>query len=289
MDSFQAFDLAASAFQKRQQGILAIPTTYLGLNSGPQPGILTAIVVGAVGGFLLIIGIIYSLVAFGGGAFRRRRTVVTEEVVDHRGSSNRPRRSRVNEEDVFVERRTSRRPGSARVRETSRGDVEGDVSVWACRCRSQMLTLRVTYPFHQGQPLQLTVWVVLSLYMPFTAQATKHRSARCCSSKVARSVHKIDYDAAHSRLSAFGLFCSQAQSIASPIRTGTPVARARLLCSDLSRLRDSVYYIYICQPRLLVVCLFTLLVRPYAGCRPGRFVEQSVRLPKPPAPRALGG
>ncbi|KAJ9603630.1 hypothetical protein H2200_011816 [Cladophialophora chaetospira] len=118
MESFQAFDLAAAdalALHKRQQGILAIPTTYLGLNSGPKPGILTAIVVGAVGGFLLIMGLIYSAVAFGGGAFRRRR-VVREEVVEHRSSSGRPRRSRVYEEDTFERRTTSRRPGSTRAR-----------------------------------------------------------------------------------------------------------------------------------------------------------------------------
>jgi hypothetical protein len=131
MDSFQAFEFAAaggSALTKRQQGILAIPTTYLGLNSGPSPGILTAIVVGAVGGFLLIVYLIYAIVTFGGAVFNRRTTVVEEDVVHHRASSSaRPRRSRAYQEEEFVERRSSRRPTS-RVRETSRGDVEGEVS-----------------------------------------------------------------------------------------------------------------------------------------------------------------
>ncbi|ETI24978.1 hypothetical protein G647_04348 [Cladophialophora carrionii CBS 160.54] len=134
MDSFQAFDFAASgaaALAKRQRGILAIPTTYLGLNSGPSPGILTAIVVGAVGGFLLIVYVIYAIATFGSGVFSRKTTVVEEDVVHHRASSSgRRRRSRGYQEEVFVERRTSRRPASSRIRETSRGDVEGeDISI----------------------------------------------------------------------------------------------------------------------------------------------------------------
>lgn len=134
MDSFKAFELAgglsAATVRKRQQGILAIPTTYLGLNSGPQPGILVAIVVGTIAGFLLIVYLIYAIANFGGVFFNRRRTVVREEVVEHRSTSSRRRRPRVYEEDVFVERRTSRRPASTRVRETSRGDVEGEVCIY---------------------------------------------------------------------------------------------------------------------------------------------------------------
>ncbi|EXJ60195.1 hypothetical protein A1O7_04347 [Cladophialophora yegresii CBS 114405] len=135
MDSFHAFDIAATGapgLAKRQQGILAIPTTYLGLNSGPSPGILVAIVVGAIAGFLLIISAIYAIATFGGGAFNRKTTVVEEDVVHHRASSSGRRHSRRGyQDDVYVERRTSRRPASSRiVRETSRGDVEGeDISI----------------------------------------------------------------------------------------------------------------------------------------------------------------
>jgi hypothetical protein len=117
MDSFQAFGLAseisAATIQKRQRGILAIPTTYLGLNSGPQPGVLVGIVLGAVFGFLLIVYLIYAIASFGGGYFRRT-TVVEEEVVRRRSTSPRRRRRRVYEEEdvveVIEERRSSRRP-----------------------------------------------------------------------------------------------------------------------------------------------------------------------------------
>jgi hypothetical protein len=117
MDGFQAFELAAkrsaSTIQKRQTGILAIPTTYLGLNSGPAPGILVAIVLGTVAGFLLICYLIYVIATFGGGIFNRRTTVV-EEVVERRSSpSSRRRRSSRYEEDVIIRERrsTSRRSG----------------------------------------------------------------------------------------------------------------------------------------------------------------------------------
>ena len=133
MDSFKVFELAdslsAATIHKRQQGVLAIPTTYLGLNSGPQPGILVGIVLGAIVGFLIIVYLIYAIANFGAGIFTRRRTVVEEEVIERRSSGSRRRPTRVYEEDIVIERRASRRPGSTRVRETVRGDVEGDVRV----------------------------------------------------------------------------------------------------------------------------------------------------------------
>nr|KAK5449165.1 hypothetical protein LTR18_002254 [Exophiala xenobiotica] len=107
---------------KRQQNvILAIPTTYAGLNSGPAPGALVGIVLGSIAGFILILYIILS--AFRFGAFgNNRQTVVEEEVVRHsyrRASRSRsramteashhhspPRRERVTrqrEETVVVE------------------------------------------------------------------------------------------------------------------------------------------------------------------------------------------
>ncbi|OAL36370.1 hypothetical protein AYO20_04266 [Fonsecaea nubica] len=75
--------------EKRQSAVLAIPTTYAGLNSGPAPGALVGIVLGSVGGFILILYIILSLFRFsgwgGGGA------VVAEEVIRHH--RRRPSRS----------------------------------------------------------------------------------------------------------------------------------------------------------------------------------------------------
>ncbi len=78
---------------KRQQNvILAIPTTYAGLNSGPAPGALVGIVLGSIAGFILILYIILS--AFRFGAFGNRQTVVEEEVVRHHHHQTRRSRSR---------------------------------------------------------------------------------------------------------------------------------------------------------------------------------------------------
>ncbi|KIW93889.1 uncharacterized protein Z519_05204 [Cladophialophora bantiana CBS 173.52] len=74
---------------KRQNAILAIPTTYAGLNSGPAPGALVGIVLGSVGGFILVLYIILSafrLSGWGGG-----REVVQEEIIRHH--RRRPSRS----------------------------------------------------------------------------------------------------------------------------------------------------------------------------------------------------
>ena len=134
MDSFQAFELsskkAASALTKRQQPVLAIPTTYLGLNAGPKPALLVGIVLGSIVGFLLIMYLIYAIANFGGGFLNRRRTVVEETIVQHKGSSPGRRRRRVYEEDVFAERSSSRRTGrQTRTHETTRGPVEADVCI----------------------------------------------------------------------------------------------------------------------------------------------------------------
>ncbi|KIW23906.1 uncharacterized protein PV07_12068 [Cladophialophora immunda] len=79
----------STGLEKRQNAVLAIPTTYAGLNSGPAPGALVGIVLGSVGGFILILYIILSLFrlsGWGGG-----REVVTEEVIRHH--RRRPSRS----------------------------------------------------------------------------------------------------------------------------------------------------------------------------------------------------
>ncbi|EXJ73700.1 uncharacterized protein A1O5_03462 [Cladophialophora psammophila CBS 110553] len=122
MDSFQVYepggDLGASALTKRQ-AILAIPTTYQGLNSGPKPGTIAAIVLGSVGGFLLIIYLIWAAVNYG-NVFGNRRGVVEEEVIRrHRPRSSR-RGTTVVEETIEVDRRSSvRRRGASSVREAA--------------------------------------------------------------------------------------------------------------------------------------------------------------------------
>ncbi|KIY03188.1 uncharacterized protein Z520_01655 [Fonsecaea multimorphosa CBS 102226] len=120
MDSFQVYKPGASALTKRQQAILAIPTTYLGLNSGPKPGTVAAIVLGSVGGFLLIIYLIWAALNYGNVFGFNRRGVVEEEVIRRR----RPRGTVV-EETIEVDRRSSaRRRGTSSMRE-----VEEDVTV----------------------------------------------------------------------------------------------------------------------------------------------------------------
>lgn len=141
MDSFQAFGLAGDvgasgpSLHKRQQAILAIPSTYLGLNSGPKPGALVGIVLGSVAGFLLICYLIWAIANFGGNVFTRNQTVVEEEIVRH-SSSSRRRRPRTYEEDDVVEVIEEHSGGRRRrerlsTRETVRGDVEGDVRLCA--------------------------------------------------------------------------------------------------------------------------------------------------------------
>ena len=74
---------------KRQTQILAIPTTYAGLNSGPPPGTVAGIVLGSVAGFLLILWLIYTCTQLGGGfvpfssfgGYGRREEFVEEEVI----------------------------------------------------------------------------------------------------------------------------------------------------------------------------------------------------------------
>ncbi|KIV79718.1 hypothetical protein PV11_07264 [Exophiala sideris] len=115
-------DSISQSLDKRQNVILAIPTTYAGLNSGPAPGALVGIVLGSIAGFILLLYVILSafrLLGFqrGGGA------VVEEEIIRHRRRSRsrsramteasgpprsppRPRRERVvREETVVVEER----------------------------------------------------------------------------------------------------------------------------------------------------------------------------------------
>jgi hypothetical protein len=73
---------------KRQTQILAIPTTYEGLNSGPQPGTVVGIVLGSVAGFLLILWLIYTCGNLGDGfdifSGWGRQTIVEEEIIHER-------------------------------------------------------------------------------------------------------------------------------------------------------------------------------------------------------------
>jgi hypothetical protein len=74
---------------KRQIEIVAIPTTYNGLHSGPPPGTVVGIVLGSVAGFLLIIWLLYTCTLLGGNTFSfpwggRGDGIVEEEVIRRR-------------------------------------------------------------------------------------------------------------------------------------------------------------------------------------------------------------
>lgn len=112
---------------RRQTQILAIPTTYQGLNAGPQPGTVVGIVLGSVAGFLLILWLIYTCASLGGNSFNlpwgggggRDTTIIEEEVIHRRSRSPRPSRSRSRSETIEVAstHRSPSRRGSSR-RET---------------------------------------------------------------------------------------------------------------------------------------------------------------------------
>lgn len=83
-------DAAPALLHRRQQNMVAIPTIYAGLNSGPAPGAVVGIVLGSVAGFLIIVWLLVSSMSNGGG------NVVAgeEEIVVRRRSRSRSPRSR---------------------------------------------------------------------------------------------------------------------------------------------------------------------------------------------------
>jgi hypothetical protein len=89
---------APISIPKRQTQILAIPTTYAGLNDGPAPGSVAGIVIGAVGGFLLVLWLLYTCFNMRGGLGRGE--VVEEEIIRRRSRS--PRRSRSHSETIEI-------------------------------------------------------------------------------------------------------------------------------------------------------------------------------------------
>lgn len=150
MDTFKAFErhqpegyLPFSPLVKRQQPILALPTTYEGINDGPKPGIIVAIILGSIAGFLLVFWLFLLCLRFGGrpfGLFSGDRTVVEEEIV-HRTRPARHRSRSPRTEAIYVqEQRSRRRTTQLRTHETTRGDVEGEVSVIAGAALRILLT-----------------------------------------------------------------------------------------------------------------------------------------------------
>ncbi|KAK0101871.1 hypothetical protein ONS95_001318 [Cadophora gregata] len=82
--------------QVRQSTSGIIPTTYGNINDGPAPGTVVGIVLGSVGGFLLILWLIYTCMQFGSVS---SRSSYTESIViaparrkSHHGSTTHARR-----------------------------------------------------------------------------------------------------------------------------------------------------------------------------------------------------
>lgn len=94
------------AVLKRQQNPEIIPTTYGSINSGPAPGTVVGIVLGSVGGFLLVLWLIYTCAQFGnpGGS---GSSYTESVVVRERRKSHGSRSSRRMSETVEVRRERS--------------------------------------------------------------------------------------------------------------------------------------------------------------------------------------
>ena len=94
--------LKYSPLARRQIAVLAIPTTYTGLNTDPQPGTVVGIVLGSVAGFLLLIWVMYTCfgvdIPFPGWG---NRVIVEEEVIRRRSTSH--HRSSSRHETVVLE------------------------------------------------------------------------------------------------------------------------------------------------------------------------------------------
>ena len=90
-----------------------IPAYYATLNNSPQPpGVVAGIVFGAVGGFLLLLWLIYTCVTFGQNTWGRSSVVDEDITVRRRSDRSRSSRhsrhtSRTRSETIEVERRRS--------------------------------------------------------------------------------------------------------------------------------------------------------------------------------------
>lgn len=121
--------------RQQQNGIVPIPTVYQGLDSGPAPGAVVGIVLGAVLGFIFLIWLLWIL--SNGSTFIRTNRDEEEDVVvsrqrrqrssEHRRSRrtemsqrNSPRRDRVYRQERITRDfpPQARSPGTSRVRDS---------------------------------------------------------------------------------------------------------------------------------------------------------------------------
>ena len=113
--TIQPLTRSLTSLVRRQTIPPLIPATYAGLHSGPQPGTVVGIVLGSVGGFLLLLWLIYTCITF--GTSRGVSTYEEETVVRRRSRSPRssrrspsrhaPSRSRSRSEVIEVSRHRS--------------------------------------------------------------------------------------------------------------------------------------------------------------------------------------
>lgn len=105
-----------------------LPTTYSGIDAGPPPGTVVGIVLGSVGGFLLLLWLIYT--CFGMDSYQS--AVYEEEIVRRRSHSPRRTASRSRSEVIEVSRHRSPQRREVRretviVEETRRAPPEDDI------------------------------------------------------------------------------------------------------------------------------------------------------------------
>ena len=101
-----------------------VPAYYSGLGTGPTPGTVAGIVFGAVGGFLLLLWLVYTCFTFGNNNFGRSSVIAEEDIVRRRSrSSRRSRRSSRSEVIEVRESHHSRSRSRSRSRTPPRSNV----------------------------------------------------------------------------------------------------------------------------------------------------------------------
>ncbi|TKA63817.1 hypothetical protein B0A49_10930 [Cryomyces minteri] len=118
----QSSSSALHQLVKRQTyNTVAIPTVYQGLSTDPQPGTVIGIVLGSVAGFILIVGLFYSLANSNNG---RNTISADEDIVVRRGAtrsrSPKSRKSRRSDREISRSPRRERVIVEERIREVNR-------------------------------------------------------------------------------------------------------------------------------------------------------------------------
>ncbi|MCJ1449165.1 MAG: hypothetical protein MMC23_009684 [Stictis urceolatum] len=121
-DSLSRLTRTLSSLAKRQT-IVAIPTTYKDLNTGPAPGVVAGIVLGSVAAVLLVLWLIYTCFNLGGGGGVTRNVEVEEVVRTRSHRSRSPRRVRSRSRSEVIEVRSPPRRERERRERSSRRET----------------------------------------------------------------------------------------------------------------------------------------------------------------------